>query len=245
MPTQQVAPVYDPLMWQSFEAGRTGNLTTSYVRALNTGKDFDSARRPVTYIENHDHSTVTEQCGGRSVWWRTQPLVIALMTACGAPLIHNGQEFGEQFWFPEDGSQRVQARPLRWAGSTDATGTALLDLYRRLIAMRKQHPALRSQNFYPEPYDMQLTHFNVEGYGVDQDRDVAIFHRWGADEQGRLERFIVVLNFSEYPQQLDIPFSANGRWTDLLNNSTAEVTDWVLRNQTVTSHWGRVYWRVD
>src|ERR671924_334686 len=135
-------------MWRSFEAGRSGHVATSFVRALDSGMDFDAVRTPVTYVENHDHSTVTEQCGGRDRWWRTQPLAIALLTACGAPMIHNGQEFGEQYWFPEEGSGRVMPRPLRWGQSADATGSRLLELYRRLIAIRQAHPSLRTHNFY-------------------------------------------------------------------------------------------------
>lgn len=191
---------YDQFLWDSFDVGRTGLVWTKYVRGLNSGKDFYSTRRPVTYIENHDHSTLISQCGGRDVWWRTQPMAIALMTMCGAPLVHNGQEFGEEYSFPESGDGRVASRPLRWEHSTDATGRSLLAIYQKLIGIRKAHPALRSQNFYPDPYDEQHTLFNSLGYGVSQDKNVAIFHRWRQDDQGRLERFIVVLNCSEYQQ---------------------------------------------
>jgi 1,4-alpha-glucan branching enzyme len=235
---------YDPLMWQSFAAARSGSVSSNYVRALNSGLGFDSTRRPVTYAENHDHSTFTEQCGGRSVWWRTQPAAIALLTICGSPLIHNGQEFGEQYGFPESGDGRVESRPLRWADASDDTGSFLRGLYRKLIAIRKDHPALRSQNFYPWPYDEQDPGFDTRGYGVNEQSGLVIFHRWGLDGEGRLERFIIVLNFSEYEQIADIPFPANGDWKDLLNDTTVSVSDYWLRSERLGSHWGRIYFLV-
>ena len=44
---------------------------------------------------------------------------------------------------------------------------------------------------------------------------------------------------------VDIPFSVDGAWEDLLNGGTAEVRGFQLRNQTLGSHWGRVYFRRD
>jgi hypothetical protein len=197
----------------------------------------------VTYIENHDHSTVVQECGGRSAWWRTQPLAIALLTTSGAPLIHNGQEWGEEYWFPESGDGRVKPRPLRWHRRDDAIGRTLFALYRKLIAIRRDHPALRTQSSYPEPYDERMTRFDAQGYGVDEGRDLVIFHRWGHDDLGRIERFIVALNFSAFDQRTDIPFSTNGTWTDLLNGTSANVAGFVLRDELVNSHWGRVYFQ--
>jgi 1,4-alpha-glucan branching enzyme len=234
---------FDPILWESIPAGQSGTVTARYHRALDAGKDFQPNRQPVTYIENHDHSTITEQCGGRNVWWTTQPLAIALLSICGAPLIHNGQEFGEQYWFPESGNGRVMPRPLRWERSTDASGVALLNVYRQLIGMRKAHPALRSQNFYPP--DDGSSQFNSSGYGIDASRGLAIFHRWADAGNGKIERFIIALNFTDSDQWIDVPFSVNGQWNDLLNNESAQVTNYSLRNTRIPSHWGRVYWNVE
>jgi 1,4-alpha-glucan branching enzyme len=234
----------DQFMWDSFGVGRSGHVWSKYVRALNSGKDFDVSRSPVTYIENHDHSTVTAQCGGRSVWWRTQPLAIALMTTCGATLLHNGQEFGEDYSFPENGSGRVAPRPLRWQYFDDETGRSLRTLYQKLISIRHAHPALRSHNFYPDAYDERDTEFNSQGYGVNEQNDIVIFHRWGKDDQGRLERFIIVLNCSEYEQVIDIPFSNNGKWDDLLNGGSVTIESFWLRNERISNHWGRIFFNV-
>jgi 1,4-alpha-glucan branching enzyme len=229
---------FDPLMWESWDAAGSGRARPSLLRALDTGRDFAGDKRPVTYIENHDHSTVTEKLGGRERWWRTQAPAIALFTAAGAPMIHNGQEWGEQYWMPEDGDGRVLPRPLRWAQADDAIGRQLIALYAKLAAIREVHPALRSSNFYPRDEA-------AEGYGVDEERGIVIFHRWGNDDAGRLERFIIAVNYSPFAQRIDIPFSADGRWDDLLNGVSAEVSGFQLRGHVVPSHWGEIWVKVD
>ena len=77
--------------------------------------------------------------------------------------------------------------------------------------LRQAHPALRSANFHPRPYD------------------------------GRLERFIVVLNFSDDDQWTDIPFSTNGVWTDLLNGDSVDVGGFRLTGQRINSNRGRIH----
>jgi len=120
-------------------------------------------------------------------------------------------------------------------------GAPLFKLYKRLIQLRQTHAGLRSHNFYPDQWEAWQTQFNPEGYGVDLEKQVLIYHRWGNSEDGRLERFIIVLNFSARPQSVDIPFSTNGVWQDLLNECFEDVTDFRLPNQRIESNWGRIY----
>lgn len=56
----------------------------------------------------------------------------------------------------------------------------------------------------------------------------------------RLERFIVVLNFS-HDQWTDIPFPTNGVWTDLLDGDSVDVGGFRLTGQRINSNWGRIY----
>jgi hypothetical protein len=79
---------------------------------------------------------------------------------------------------------------------------------------------------------------------MDVNRQILIFHRWGNAADGRLERFIIVLNFSPQTQTVDVPFSANGTWQDLLNDRTYEVNDFRLTDQAIESYWGRVFFQV-
>jgi 1,4-alpha-glucan branching enzyme len=224
-----------------------GHLATPWMRVLNAGKDFAPGKGPVLYLENHDHMTVTFVAGGRDKWYRVQPYLIALYTCPGAVMVHNGQEFGQSEYLPEDDSQlpadqkRVIPRPLRWAECDDAVGQMIRARYTRLARIRQEHPALRTPNFYPDSYDEGWTHFSPDGYGVDVDKQVVIYHRWGPAADGGQERFIVVLNFAGDDQYVDVPFSTNGAWEDLLNGGQVQVTGYRLGNFRVSSNWGNIF----
>jgi pullulanase/glycogen debranching enzyme len=222
--------------------------TTDYLRVLNAAYEYNFPIGPVIYIENHDHTSVTFQAGGRDWWFRVQPYMIALATSAGAVLLANGQEFGRSQSFPEPGDDdanhpRVSPRPLDWSQSTDSVGQAVYAMYQFLLHLRQSHPGLRTPNFYPDNYDQQWNHFSPDGYGLDVDKQVVIYHRWGNNAAGQLERFMVVLNFSAWPQTVNIPFPANGIWTDLLNgNSVSMVENYWLYDCTVNSYWGCIFY---
>lgn len=239
---------FDQFMFKAWQFGNTNTVDTSIMRPMDTHRDFAPASGPVVYIENHDHGTIVNKVGGNRIgvdvrpnhWFKSQPYAIALLTLPGAILIHNGQEFGDEYFVPESGPDRVSPRPLNWERLKDEIGTSLLKLYKQLIHIRNQHPALRSPNFYPSGYDERQTGFNPEGYGVDVARKLVIYHRWGNDQDGNLERFIIVLNFSASNQIVDIPFPLNGTWKDLLNDQPFAVSSFRLANQTINSNWGRI-----
>ena len=88
-----------------------------------------------------------------------------------------------------------------------------------------------------------MTGFNEQGYGVDEFRDIAIYHRWGSAVDGQLERFIIVLNFSGYDQHVNVPLSANGAWQDLLNGGEYLIEGCQLPNHLINSNWGKVFYR--
>jgi pullulanase len=238
-------------MFRSSPAGSLpygGKPQPQYMRVLNSARDFNFPTGPVIYLENHDHSTLTNIAGGRDWWFRTQPYMIALATCPGAILIANGQEFGRSEFLVEDDSglppaqQRVQSRPLRWAEAVDTTGLTLTSRYQFLLQLRRDHPALRSPNFYPNDYDWQWSHISPDGYGLDVDKQVVIYHRWGNDAAGQVRRYIIVINFSAWPQTVNIPFPTTGIWTDLLNNQNHNQVDNYWRsNFSVNSYWGCIF----
>ncbi|MGI0484860.1 hypothetical protein ACN4EK_05430 [Pantanalinema rosaneae CENA516] len=59
--------------------------------------------------------------------------------------------------------------------------------------------------------------------------------------QGK-EKFIVALNFSAADQFVDVPFSFNITWTDLLNNESFTVSNYRLTNQKINFNWGRIFY---
>jgi pullulanase len=239
---------FDPLMFQTFDSGRIGRIQPSIMRALNANKDYDAGKGSITYIENHDHGTVVNKVGGDRVgvdrnlnWFTTQPYAIALFTAPGTVMIHNGQEYGDEYFIPEKGNDRVIPRPLNWDRAKDTAGQTLTNLYKKLIKIREDFPGLKSSNFFPDNYDERFTRFDAEGYGVDTERQIIIFHRWGTGKDGGSERFMSVLNCSSNNHFVDIPFPLNGTWTDLLTGESFPVTDFRLKLQEVNSNFGRIF----
>jgi len=229
---------FDPFMFESSEYARNGNIDGEILRILNSNLDYAQGKAPVTYVENHDHSTIVREAGGRDRWFKTQAPAISLLTSAGIVLLHNGQEFGEDNFLPAEGSDRVQPRPLRWnADSQDFPGARLFALYKKLIRIRKEHASLRSANFFPFPFN------HPDGYGSFPEKDVVIFHRYGSATDGELERFIIVINYSDFDQFIDIPFSVNGHWDDFLNEQSAVVENLRLSNQPIASNWGRIYYK--
>ena len=226
-------------------------LNSRLVKALDTHAGLNAGKVATTYLSNHDHSHFTWQCGARDncgsmQWYRTQPYAIALLTAPGAPLIQNGQEFAEDHWIPEDdrnSGRRVKTRPLRWEFLDDWIGGTLFKLYQKLLEIRKSHGALTSDNFEPSNWEDWMTQFNPAGYGIDVQKQVVIYRRWGT-QNGQPEQFVVVLNFSPDNQVVDVPFPASGVWTDLLNDGIKPtVGEGPLRNWTVNSNWGNLFCR--
>ncbi|HYX53934.1 MAG TPA: alpha-amylase family glycosyl hydrolase, partial [Candidatus Limnocylindrales bacterium] len=225
-------------------------ITPKLLRVLDSHLGLNDGKMATTYLTNHDHAHVAWQAGARNddgsmEWYRTQPGAIALFTSPGVPMISNGQEFGEDHWIPENdngSNRRVKPRPLRWEFLNDKIGSSLHELYRRLIDIRKTNPALRTDNFYPSAWDENDRQFNSQGYGLDAQKQVVIYHRWGTDDHGSLQRLIVVLNFSQTDQFVDVPFSSGGLWTDLLNPGISfNLSDPWQRNWKVSSNWGNIF----
>jgi pullulanase len=247
---------WDNSLYQKcFDALWNESLDASILDTLDNQRWLtDPNKAPTLYLSNHDHSHVAWQAGARDnqggfEWYRTQPFAIALFTAPGTPMVHSGNEFAEDHWIPENDEntgRRVRPRPLRWPPATDAVAASTLRLYRRLGAIRQQYPGLRSTNFYPNGWSG--TALDPDGFGVDTARQVMLFHRWGTSDTGRLQRFYVVLNFSDQPQSVSVPFPENGPWTDLLANFDGTWTPSVSNFQLdleVSSHWGHVFFRED
>jgi hypothetical protein len=104
------------------------------------------------------------------------------------------------------------------------------------MSLRAAHPALHSANFYPNNYDSSWSHFSPDGYGINEDLQVAIYHRWqGAD------LYMIVLNFSDATQFVSVPLPQNGVWIDLLNsNAPWAAANYQLTNFPVPSNWGSI-----
>jgi pullulanase len=214
------------------------------MRLLDSNRDFGLGRAPTIYIENHDHRRFMRKAGGRAFWYLTQPYMIALFTSPGATLIYNGQEFGLDNDMPESGPARVVPRPLDWNLLSTAPGPTVFERYAQMMAIRRAHPGLRSPNFYPSEWDESHTAPNEHGFGIDRARNVVVYHRWGDDGQGRLERFYVVLNFSPQPQHISFEVPNAGPWRNLIDGVSVNAVNGRLEVD-IGSNWGAIYYRLD
>jgi len=220
------------------------------MEALDSKKGLTGDRVATTYLTNHDHSHLAWQAGARTndgsrLWYITQPLVIALLTCPGSPMIQNGQEFAEDYWMMEDdkgSNRRVQPRPLRWSFANDRFGRPLRDLYKKMIQIRNDHPGLRSDNIYPVDWPKDQGTFNDMGYGVQRETGIVIYHRWGNSGTGIVQRFMIVLNFSQVERTVTVPFPSDGVWEDLLSGWKPTVVGNRLAFQ-VGSNWGHVFFK--
>jgi 1,4-alpha-glucan branching enzyme len=239
-------------LWQRcFDYLWNGRIDARLLAGLDSHRGLQDDKVATLYLSNHDHSHVAWQAGARDnagamQWYRTQPYAIALLTSPGSVMLHNGQEFAEDYWLMEDdqgSNRRVKPRPLRWDFATDRIGAQLLGVYAKLIAIRKAHPGLRSNDIYPSGWETWQTQFNSAGYGLDAERQLVIYHRWGRTEDGTLERFIIALNFSAEEQYVDLPFSTDGTWHDLLNDLSVIVTQNRLSHHRIESYWGNLFFQ--
>jgi len=250
---------WDNLMYaKCFQYLWDWKIDSGIYNALNNNRFLiNSGKVPTIYLSNHDHSQIAWQAGakenlGSNRWYRTQPYAIALFTSPGAVMIQNGQEFAEDHWIvenDEESNRHVQPRPLRWSFASDKFGSVILRLYKRLCEIRETYPALRSDYFYPDYWEEWQTKFNPKGFGVDVEKQVVIYHRWGYDQDGNLQRFIIVLNFSDRVQTVNVPFSENGQWTDLLSYKFGQwgickpiVNDYSL-TLDINSNWGHIFYQ--
>lgn len=225
---------FDPFLYSAFNYLSRGQITSELLRVLNSNLDFAVGKSPVIYIENHDHSTVVQNAGGRGSWYRTQPPAISLLTSPGIVLIHNGQEFGEDYFLPETNGGRVVPRPLRWQqNASDVIGQNMYRLYQQLIRLRAEHPSLRSPNFFPAT--------NQAGYGVFPASGIVIYHRYGPSNNSGFEQFVIVLNYSNTDRYVDVPFPTNAVWQELLNGGTLTIQNYSQPNILVNSNWGKIY----
>jgi len=199
------------------------------------------------YIENHDHERFvcnygTEQRGNellgegdRARWPKVQPYLIGMFTAKGIPMLWQGQEFGENYFVPDQGWGRVMLfRPVRWDYFYDEIGKAVISLVRRLATLRRTLPQFRSGDHY--------FHNHYEHY---QSKGVLLFSRRLGEDFS-----LVALNFGNEDQTVPFGFEASGsyreelhgREEDHLNVPDAQSgeTRWLI----VPSNYGRIWTRV-
>lgn len=166
------------------------------------------------YIENHDHERFVcnfgilskdnylLQEGDRGVWYKNQPYLIGLLTAKGVPMLWQGQEFGENYFIPDQGYGRVLLfRPVRWDYFYDKVGKSTVNLVRKLSQIRKEKSQFRQgQYYFYNHYDNYIS------------KNVLLFSR---EHNGNFS--LVGLNFSDEDQEVYFPFPKSGKYREELH----------------------------
>ncbi len=171
-------------------------------------------------------------------WWKSQPYAIGLLTSVGVPMLWAGQEFGENYGLPSDKQLRVRAiRPLHWSyfySEEEKTGKSvlpLLGLYRKLSKIRNEHALLK--------LGPQFSKIELEN----KEKKTLVYRRW--NDIGNT--IIVVLNFSDIKEKVDVPFGITGIWKELLPGMSTYNKDEKVVNITQTisvdSNFGRILYK--
>jgi cyclomaltodextrinase len=142
------------------------------------------------------------------------------MTYPGAPCIYYGDEIGMQggqSGFPEASRAAFPWDRNRW-------NSKLLDYFKKLIAIRKQFPALRSGEFLP---------LHAEGQAL-------IYLR-------RLESQALIVAINNGDQELKLHVHTSGQvgdgahWKDLLGGEPAQVTEDILRGPHIAARSAQIF----
>ncbi len=192
------------------------------------------------YIENHDHSrficnfgtTASDnellKEGDRALWYKVQPYLIGMFTAKGIPMLWQGQEFGENYWLPQEGWGRVLLyRPVRWDYFYTSEGMPLIHLVRKLVKIRRNNPQFTRGD-----------HFFYNDYSQYQSRHVMLFSR----THGKVFS-LVALNFGDVDQVVPFKFPSGGNYREELHgqDNLKVVSAGEELQLIVPSNYGRIW----
>jgi 1,4-alpha-glucan branching enzyme len=177
---------------------------------------YGAAINVINYLATHDREHLLRELGDRlrrgsaergifdeDAFRRAKLGAVLLITAMGIPMLWMGEEFGEH---KRKSETVTQPKKIAWPLLERDQNRDLFEYYKKLIALRKQNPALQSDN-------IDFVHENV-------DAKVLAYLRW--NEEG--SRVVVVANFSD--QNLSgyhIPhFPCAGTWHEWTGNYHVE-----------------------
>lgn len=168
---------------------------------------YEAPSHMINYIESHDEDRLVHELrdagfNGDVARHKLAMAATLLLTSPGVPMIYHGQEFGETT------HRSINERnPLRWGLLKTRGGRGLHEHYRRLIALRHEHPALRADTFL-----MGAVH---------NDEKWVVFHRWDENR----DEVVVAANFSPDVRRITMPFPGSGAWHDVICQRCVKVGD--------------------
>lgn len=167
---------------------------------------YSRARKRANYIESHDEERLVKKLrdagfDGGEARHRAALAAVLLMMAPGEPLLYQAQEWGEKTPLDMDGN------PIHWELLGSDGGQGLRAFYHKLIGIRNDHPAIRSENFTLE-YD-------------NHEQQCVVFQRWHTEG----DRVVVAANLSPHGHRFSFPMPAPGGWHEAIAEEDIECGD--------------------
>ena len=194
------------LYFQLRQVGRGAEPAASVLDAIDQRAEigFPDHAEFLQYIENHDETRYRVECGDAAA----AAAGAAIMTLPGVPMVYAGQEIG----------QRGRRDAIAW----DHAREEVRDRYERLLATRRDHPALGPDGdvsrvgYHVASGD--LSEQPIVASGDVHPDDVVAFRRSAGDEA-----LVVVLNFA--PADASVAVDADHGERDLVTGEDCVVTD--------------------
>jgi 1,4-alpha-glucan branching enzyme len=210
----------------------------------SNGNPVDMPVAPFQYLNSHDHSHLIAfvgtagdgplPSGDRSKFYRLQPMIIALYTCQGIPMLWEGEEFADDYLLPSSGAARINLRrDMHWEYFYDDYGSPLIRLCRILGTLRAANRALRGRESYYY-YQQSLTGNAIVAY-----------HRHAPASGAAPEQYaMVLLNFGSAAGQISLPFPKAGTWTESVDSTAPPLSiahDGDSASITVPGNYGYVF----
>ncbi len=186
----------NPYDWNDFE---------TCIRAFDPStQGYAQPSFMVNYLECHDDERIIRLLrdagfDDTATGLKAGLAATVLMTMPGEPMIYHGQEFGEET------AKSPGPNPLQWDKLRSELGGGLASHYARMCKLRRSRVSLRERNIS----------FPV----IDSHAKVAVVNRWW----GQADQVVVVLNFSNHLQVIDVPMPQGGRWHELFTGQIMQI----------------------
>lgn len=253
-PQEILAITYSNCTWQNETLGAAKGVASGNRNELtNLGFRFSLMNYPQTvttnndtiqktalqYIENHDHSRFVCNFGvinrdnellkegDRTLWYKVQPYLIGMLTASGIPMLWQGQEFGENYYIPDQGFGRVMLfRPVRWDYFYDSIGKSVVSLVRKLVKLRRERSHFRTGEHFFYNHDDRY-----------HSKNVLLFSRY---EQNAFS--LVALNFGDTAQTVPFWFPIGGSYREELHGENLHDVPQLQETWiTIPGNYGRIW----
>lgn len=170
---------------------------------------YATSTNVINYLATHDREHLFRELGDRgifddSAFARAKLGAVLLITAMGIPMLWMGEEFGEH---KRKSKSVTQPKKIAWSLLEREENRDLFTYYQKLIALRKQNPALQSDN-------IEFFHENPEAKVLGYVRS-----------SDRASHVVVVVNFSDQNlTQYQIPnLPAAESWQDSIAHTEAKI----------------------